>query len=73
LHRIFNPDREGVGELVTRGRNVCMGYIWDEEKTRQYMDRAHKFFHRAHKFFHRAHKFFFGSEFSKHSVPDPDI
>ncbi len=33
--RIFNPDASGVGELVTRGRNVCMGYIWDEEKTRQ--------------------------------------
>ena len=33
--RIHNPDSEGVGELVTRGRNVCMGYIWDEEKTRQ--------------------------------------
>jgi hypothetical protein len=33
--RIKNPDSEGVGELVTRGRNVCMGYIWDEEKTRQ--------------------------------------
>ena len=37
--RIHNPDSEGVGELVTRGRNVCMGYIWDEEKTRQ--DRGH--------------------------------
>jgi hypothetical protein len=32
----LNPDSAGVGELVTRGRNVCMGYIWDEEKTRQY-------------------------------------
>ena len=31
---IFNPNEEGVGEIVTRGRNVFMGYLWDEEKTR---------------------------------------
>ena len=35
---INNPDGEGVGEIVTRGRNVFMGYLWDEEKTREVVD-----------------------------------
>lgn len=30
------PEEEG--ELVTRGRNCCMGYLWDEEKTRELID-----------------------------------
>ena len=35
---INNPDEKGVGEIVTRGRNVFMGYLWDEEKTREVVD-----------------------------------
>ena len=35
---INNPDEDGVGEIVTRGRNVFMGYLWDEEKTREVVD-----------------------------------
>merc|ERR1740131_560184 len=31
---ILHPDQDGVGEIVTRGRQVCLGYLWDEEKTR---------------------------------------
>ena len=25
----------GIGEIATRGRNVFLGYMWDEEKTRE--------------------------------------
>jgi len=32
--KILDPDENGVGEIVTRGRQVCLGYLWDEEKTR---------------------------------------
>lgn len=35
---ILNPNSDGVGEIITRGRNVFMGYIWDEEKTREVVD-----------------------------------
>jgi len=35
---ILDPDENGVGEIVTRGRQVSMGYLWDEEKTRQLSD-----------------------------------
>ena len=35
---ILNPNEDGVGEIITRGRNVFMGYIWDEEKTREVVD-----------------------------------
>ena len=30
----MKPDKDGIGEICTRGRNVCMGYLWDEEKTK---------------------------------------
>jgi len=32
-----DPDR-GLGEIVTRGRNCCMGYLWDEPKTTELID-----------------------------------
>ena len=35
---VANPDENGKGEIVTRGRHVCLGYIWDEEKTRELID-----------------------------------
>ncbi|XP_023339812.1 long-chain-fatty-acid--CoA ligase ACSBG2 isoform X2 [Eurytemora carolleeae] len=35
---ILKPDKDGIGEICTRGRNVCMGYLWDEEKTKELID-----------------------------------
>ena len=29
----MNPDTDGHGEICTVGRNVFMGYIWEEAKT----------------------------------------
>ena len=29
----MNPDSSGQGEICTVGRNVFMGYIWEEGKT----------------------------------------
>jgi len=34
---ILAPQGE-EGEIATRGRNCCMGYLWDEEKTRELID-----------------------------------
>ena len=36
---ILNPDKDGVGEIITRGRNVFMGYVWDEDKTNDTIDK----------------------------------
>jgi len=36
--RIYQPDENGVGEIVTRGRNVFCGYLWDEAKTAEVVD-----------------------------------
>ena len=30
---ILDPDETGLGEIATKGRNACMGYIWEEKKT----------------------------------------
>jgi len=36
---VQNPDPDrGLGEIVTRGRNACMGYLWDEAKTAELID-----------------------------------
>jgi len=35
---IMNPDSKGIGEIVTRGRHVCLGYVWDEKKTAELID-----------------------------------
>ena len=36
--KLFNPDEKGEGELCFRGRHVFMGYLRDEERTKQAMD-----------------------------------
>jgi len=35
---VMHPDQKGVGEVVTRGRHVCLGYIWEEDKTNDLID-----------------------------------
>ena len=32
-NKILNPDSNGQGEICTVGRNIFMGYIWEEGKT----------------------------------------
>jgi len=36
--RILNPNEEGVGEIITKGRQICLGYLWDKEKTDELID-----------------------------------
>ena len=36
--KIFNPEEDGAGELVVCGRHVFMGYLNNEEKTREILD-----------------------------------
>lgn len=36
--KILNPDDEGHGEVCMKGRNVFMGYLNDEEKTKEAFD-----------------------------------
>jgi len=36
--KVLNPDQNGVGEIVTRGRNVFLGYLWEEAKTNEVID-----------------------------------
>jgi len=35
---ILDPDSQGVGEIITRGRQICLGYLWDEKGTRELID-----------------------------------
>merc|ERR1712209_77355 len=35
---VLNPDETGLGEIATRGRNACMGYLWEEGKTAELID-----------------------------------
>ena len=34
-YKLLDPDENGEGEVATYGRNVFMGYIWEEKKTRE--------------------------------------
>jgi len=36
--KIDKPDEHGIGEICTRGRNCCVGYLWDEKKTTELID-----------------------------------
>jgi len=36
---IDDPDETGLGEIVTSGRNAFMGYLWEEEKTADTIDK----------------------------------
>lgn len=36
--KIDKPDEHGIGEICTRGRNCCIGYLWDEKKTTELID-----------------------------------
>ena len=35
---LFADDNTGLGEIATRGRNACMGYLWEEGKTAELID-----------------------------------
>ena len=35
---VLSPDETGLGEIATRGRNACMGYLWEEGKTAELHD-----------------------------------
>jgi len=32
--KIDNPDKDGCGEILLRGRHITMGYLQEEKKTR---------------------------------------
>lgn len=32
-NKILDPDASGYGEIAGCGRNIFMGYMWDEKKT----------------------------------------
>ncbi len=36
--RISDPDEDGNGEILMSGRNITMGYLYQEEKTREAID-----------------------------------
>ena len=36
--RIADPDPDGNGEIVMFGRNIMMGYLFNEEKTKEAID-----------------------------------
>ena len=36
--KIANPDENGEGEILMRGRNTMMGYLKNEEATRKTID-----------------------------------
>ena len=36
--KIFNPDKDGEGEIIMSSRNIMMGYLFNEEKTKEAID-----------------------------------
>ena len=36
--QIFNPDKDGEGEIIMSSRNIMMGYLFNEEKTQEAID-----------------------------------
>ncbi|EGD73701.1 AMP dependent ligase [Salpingoeca rosetta] len=36
--KIHEPDQDGNGEICFRGRHICKGYMYNEEKTRESID-----------------------------------
>lgn len=36
--KIDNPDEKGNGEIIFRGRNIMMGYLKNEQATRETID-----------------------------------
>jgi len=36
--KIDNPDSTGLGEICSRGRQNCIGYLWEKEKTEELVD-----------------------------------
>mmetsp|Transcript_19609 Transcript_19609/g.18691 ORF Transcript_19609/g.18691 Transcript_19609/m.18691 type:complete len:120 (+) Transcript_19609:1486-1845(+) len=46
--KIFNPNEGGVGEVCMKGRNVFMGYLKDEEATKEVFD-GKGFYHSGEK------------------------
>lgn len=37
--KIDNPDEKGNGEIIFRGRNIMMGYLKNEQATRETIDK----------------------------------
>ena len=36
--KIFNPDKDGEGEIIMSSRNIMMGYLFNEDKTKEAID-----------------------------------
>ena len=36
--KIFNPDSDGEGEIIMSSRNIMMGYLFNEDKTKEAID-----------------------------------
>ena len=36
--KIDNPDENGIGEICFRGRHIMMGYLKNEEATKEVID-----------------------------------
>ena len=36
--KIKDPDAKGLGEIVTNGRHMSLGYLWEEDKTNELID-----------------------------------
>ena len=36
--KIYNPDSDGEGEIIMSSRNIMMGYLFNEDKTKEAID-----------------------------------